>query len=185
MTAVGRGQPAAGAGVATLRERGGAGRTLVPTLLVVRWSVSREALVGGGHQAASSAAAINAAAGDEELELRWVIVPGPEAGEDGQARAVLTRCSAGLGSAEVMVADVRGGGEAVEVVRVGEEGDRLVHAEVRSGSVVLFSATVRVHPDGRADVLYARTNLLAELGLKGGRYEVAGGLCGFGESAER
>jgi hypothetical protein len=86
-----------------------------------------------------------------DLELRW------EVEMDGEGAAVII--------------DPAGGKEPLArgVALCTSDGE-LMHVEVRDGAAVLLAATVRVGEEAR--VLYARTPLLAELGLGGGRYEV-------------
>jgi hypothetical protein len=49
------------------------------------------------------------------------------------------------------------------------DGD-LLHLEASDAGTPLLTATLRLHAEG-AQLLYARTTLLAKLGLAGGRYE--------------
>src|SRR5262245_7743045 len=118
--------------------------------VTIRWSVSRQAI-----RASKRPRAIAVSEQGPELELVW------ELGlESGQAEAVLRDPAA----------------NARETLAHGAvhwtTDDDLVHIEARNGADMLLLATVRVE-GGTPRVLYARSPLLAALGLGGGRYEVA------------
>jgi hypothetical protein len=52
-----------------------------------------------------------------------------------------------------------------------------------SSDTPLLDATIRICSDGSLTVLYARTTLLAHLGIPGGRYEVSGARWSLSDSA--
>lgn len=57
-----------------------------------------------------------------------------------------------------------------------DERDHLLHLTINehTSDTPLLVATVRLESDSSVSVLYARTTLLAHLGIPGGRYEVTG-----------
>ncbi len=112
----------------------------------VRWRVSRAALDGHGGTALR--------AGEEpELEISATSA----AGDLGAVRAVLRWSD---GAREVVSPSAAA---AVTVIHDGG----LVHLRATAGELVLLDATLDA-----GGVRYARTGLLRELGLGGGRYEV-------------
>lgn len=118
--------------------------------ITIRWSVSRQAL-----RESNRAPAMALSEQGPELELLW------ELGlESGRAQAALRDPATGAR-----------GPLAHAAVRWTADED-LVHIEARDGADVLLLATVRVEGE-TPRVLYARSPLLATLGLGGGRYEVA------------
>ena len=57
-----------------------------------------------------------------------------------------------------------------------DERERLIHLTINepTSDTPLLVSTLRIEADSSVSVLYARTTLLAHLGIPGGRYEVAG-----------
>jgi hypothetical protein len=103
----------------------------------VSWVVSRDA----------AAPAWGVAAGEGEVELRWLL----------DIDAGASRCVMVDGTREIVIA---------EGSSSGSSDNGLVHVQA-SASADEFSATLR---DGT--VLYARTTVLSRAGVGGGRYEV-------------
>jgi hypothetical protein len=118
--------------------------------VAIRWSVSRRAL-----RESKRPPAMTLAEQGPELDLCWELDL-----ESGQGRAVL--CDPATGARQTLAqAPVRWTAD-----------QELIHIEARDNAEMLLLATLRVEGDA-ARVLYARSPLLAALGLGGGRYEVA------------
>jgi hypothetical protein len=121
--------------------------------VAIRWSLSRAALRASKTHAKFAPVVTAISEAGPDLELCWQLDL-----ETDRAGALL-RDPAG---AEHALA--RGS------LHHSLDGD-LLHAEVDEGGETLLAATVRIS-GADARVLYARTSLLAALGLGGGRYEV-------------
>lgn len=128
---------------------------------VIRWSLSRAALTAASDARTSDRPFVIAPHG-EDPTLEWVVAPT-------HACAFLVDGTARFPIVEAAAAEVRSGTGQVEVTTI----DHLVHVRVvRRGVCVL---TVVLRRGETRPVLYARTSVLAELGIGGGRYEVLDG----------
>jgi hypothetical protein len=125
--------------------------------MTIRWNLSRQSLAAGPRD------------DGRDLELRW-------------------RLDALAGNADAQLMD----GEVPDRSRAIVKGATLVHtcdgellhveARDRNDGALLLAATLRPEAAG-AHVLYARTTLLAKLGVRGGRYEVLSSASEDGESS--
>lgn len=134
-------------------------------LCVVRWAVSRAALVAaqaGAHRGGpvDGRHRFTLAQRGEDPILEWTVSTRSACAQlvDGTSRTVLFESARdGSGSDGIRIAVV----------------DQLVHISVDRRGVCVLTAVLR-RCENRP-VLYARTALLAELGIGGGRYEVLDG----------
>lgn len=123
-------------------------------LVTIRWSLSRAALRAANHERRCDPLLSGIAEQGPDLELRW-------------------RVSLGDTSAEALLFDPVTAAEHALLkgaLRHTRDGD-LLHIEVRDGSETPLAATVRTSGT-ESRVIYAKTTILALLGLRGGRYEV-------------
>lgn len=133
---------------------------LVPRA-IVRWSISRAALAASPAAAGRAIALTRGNSGPDPV-LEWTVVPGRAVAKivDGPLSWVVF---------ELSPAGTPSDRDHISITTI----DQLIHLSVdRAGSCVL-SATLRrgtVRP-----VLYARTALIAEIGIAGGRYEILDG----------
>lgn len=137
-----------------------------PPRVVLRWEIAAAALhdpmPGPGRRTAPRSGSVY---------LEWSLPLG--AAEAAEARAELIDPATGRRETLAVVAPSRD--DLAGPVRCSGDGD-LHHTEIDG----LLSATLRVHqahhgtPGPSAHVLYARTTLLARLGVPGGRYELIG-----------
>jgi len=149
--------------------------------LHIRWSVSAAAL---RRSAGAASMGIDAASMgmfstvdatiDLSIELAHDLDGGCNHGQTARVQAVLV---APRGSGADLATEFAGGltGAAFGEWEV-DDGEHLLHVTLGepSSDTPLLVATLRVNDAGEPSVLYARTTLLAHLGLPGGRYEVAG-----------
>ncbi len=140
---------------------------------VVRWSISRQALIAGiGAARPGMALAIQARGPDPILE--WQVSPRGASAvlADGEQRAIIFQSAPNTPESQSVrgAADASGprGGE-VAITTV----EQLIHVSVSSGGALVFLAVLR---RGQGlPVLYARTSLFAEFQIGGGRYEILDG----------
>jgi hypothetical protein len=122
--------------------------------VTIRWSLSRQALRSAKVSPALGAAVSRIGEVGPDLDLRWTL-------DLDESHGAATLVDPATGSTTQL---------SHASFRHTIDGD-LSHFEARDGATVLLTATVRTG-DTDARVLYARTSLLAALGLGGGRYEV-------------
>jgi hypothetical protein len=122
--------------------------------VTIRWSLSRQALRNSKAAPAFVAMVACIAEHGPDLELRWKL-------DLDEVRAEVSLIDPATGSSTRLT----------QAAFRHTIDDDLSHFEVREGAGILLTATVRTG-DVDARVLYARTSLLAALGLGGGRYEV-------------
>ncbi|MCC6675629.1 MAG: hypothetical protein IT436_00670 [Phycisphaerales bacterium] len=133
-----------------------------PARLALRWEVA----------AAAVPEATLARSPARYITLEWT-VPLEPAGRGGEARAELVDPSTGARAVLAVVTASRD--DLAGPVRCTSDGD-LRHIEIDG----LLTATLRVPPPGAespgpaVQVLYARTSLLGQLEIPGGRYELIG-----------
>lgn len=152
-------------------------RAAVPCLRI-RWEIDASSIPGwDGPDAPSPSGAAAAAGPARAVTLEWIVTAAPDARRE--ARAELHEARLARRTPLAVVSASRD--DLATPVRCTTDDD-LHHIEIEG----LLTATLRVLPASETgagldheagpsvQVLYARTSLLAQLGVPGGRYEVAG-----------